>query len=282
MRTKMNIKNRDFKGVWIPKEIWLDNNLTWLEKLLLTEIESLHGANGCFASNAYLAQFFNLSKTRISQVLTVLKNKEYITIEYERNGYGAEITKRVLKRGVKNPKGVFNILKGGVKNPKGGCLRNCKGINTKNNNKEEEEYLSGSPDGDNKGESAIHMEKKKQDDFIPYPYAKRLSSIVQRNKQIKHTSSQIKSWAESIRKLHSVNKVSEERIRNALRWYAKHNKDSFVPVIESGHTFREKFSRLEDAMKREANPISKPGFTLGSEQGKKDRKQTKYKSKGTL
>jgi len=27
---------RDFKGVWIPKEVWLDENLTWMEKLKRT------------------------------------------------------------------------------------------------------------------------------------------------------------------------------------------------------------------------------------------------------
>ena len=32
---------RDFKGIWIPKEIWLDSNLTWSEKMLLVEIDSL-------------------------------------------------------------------------------------------------------------------------------------------------------------------------------------------------------------------------------------------------
>ena len=27
---------RDFKGVWIPKDIWLAKNLSWTEKLVLT------------------------------------------------------------------------------------------------------------------------------------------------------------------------------------------------------------------------------------------------------
>jgi hypothetical protein len=43
--------NRDFKGVWIPKDVWLDHNLTWMEKLLLVEIDSLDAEKGCFASN---------------------------------------------------------------------------------------------------------------------------------------------------------------------------------------------------------------------------------------
>jgi len=32
---------RDFKGVWIPKQIYLNNSLSWPEKILLIEIDSL-------------------------------------------------------------------------------------------------------------------------------------------------------------------------------------------------------------------------------------------------
>ena len=35
------MNNRDFKGVWIPKEIWLNPDLTLVEKCLLVEIDSL-------------------------------------------------------------------------------------------------------------------------------------------------------------------------------------------------------------------------------------------------
>lgn len=71
--------NRDFKGVWIPKDIWLDENLTWMEKLLLVEIDSLDAEKGCFASNDYFAKFFQLSKSRISDLIGQLVSKGYIT-----------------------------------------------------------------------------------------------------------------------------------------------------------------------------------------------------------
>ena len=48
-------ENRDFKGVWIPKEIWLNTDLSIIEKVLLVEIDSLDNSDrGCFASNEYL------------------------------------------------------------------------------------------------------------------------------------------------------------------------------------------------------------------------------------
>ena len=32
---------RDFKGIWIPKEIWLSEQLSLVEKVLFVEIHSL-------------------------------------------------------------------------------------------------------------------------------------------------------------------------------------------------------------------------------------------------
>jgi len=70
--------NRNFKGVWIDKSIWENQGLTWMEKLFLVEIHSLDNENGCFASNNYFANLFNLSKGRCSQIINSLKEKNYI------------------------------------------------------------------------------------------------------------------------------------------------------------------------------------------------------------
>ena len=68
--------NRDFRGIWIPRHIWLDKNMNLTEKCLLAEIESLGGlSDGCFGSNQYFADFFGLSKDRISKLISGLKNK---------------------------------------------------------------------------------------------------------------------------------------------------------------------------------------------------------------
>ena len=74
---------RDFKGVWIPKDIWEDDGLGWSEKLIYVEIDSLAGKKPCYASNAYLASFFKLSKDRVSKIITSLNNKGYIKVELE-------------------------------------------------------------------------------------------------------------------------------------------------------------------------------------------------------
>lgn len=71
--------NRDFKGVWIPKEIWLDDRLTALDKVIFVEIDSLDdGETGCYASNQYLAEFCQCSVTKVSSAIAKLTELGYI------------------------------------------------------------------------------------------------------------------------------------------------------------------------------------------------------------
>ena len=76
-------ENRDFKGVWIPKEIWLNSDLSIIEKVLLVEIDSLDNSDrGCFASNEYLAKFVQLSESRVAHIISDLKKREYIVVVF--------------------------------------------------------------------------------------------------------------------------------------------------------------------------------------------------------
>lgn len=62
----MKEKERDFKGIWITKEIWLTDELDIIEKCLLAEISSLCVDELCYASNEYFANFFQCSERKIS------------------------------------------------------------------------------------------------------------------------------------------------------------------------------------------------------------------------
>lgn len=72
--------NRDFKGVWIPKTIYLNKELSWTEKILLIEIDSLDNDSekGCFASNLYLSEFLGISEGTCANIISGLKSKNYI------------------------------------------------------------------------------------------------------------------------------------------------------------------------------------------------------------
>jgi len=88
---------RGFKGIWIPKEIWLSKKLTMQEKIMLVEIDSLDNSEGCYATNQYFADFFGISKTRISIVLSNLIEKGYIASEIIYKEGTKQILNRVLK-----------------------------------------------------------------------------------------------------------------------------------------------------------------------------------------
>ncbi len=75
----MEQKERDFKGVWIPKELYLDTNLSWAEKILLIEIHSLDRGEGCYASNQYLAEFVQCTEKSLANMLTKLRKLQYLT-----------------------------------------------------------------------------------------------------------------------------------------------------------------------------------------------------------
>lgn len=70
--------NRDFKGVWIPKEIWLNEELTLLEKIIFVEIDSLDNENHCIAGNEYFATFCNCSESKVSKAIKKLKELNMI------------------------------------------------------------------------------------------------------------------------------------------------------------------------------------------------------------
>ena len=87
---------RQFKGVWIPKEIWINDNLNLQEKCFLTEINSLDNEErGCFALNEHFAEFFNLSKNRCSEVIKSLQDKGYIDVNYKYDG------KKIIERTIR-------------------------------------------------------------------------------------------------------------------------------------------------------------------------------------
>ena len=71
---------RDFKGIWIPKEIWLSDQLSLMEKILFVEIHSLDNERGCYASNRHFSEFFGVSERQIQTYIAALKKKGFITV----------------------------------------------------------------------------------------------------------------------------------------------------------------------------------------------------------
>lgn len=69
---------RQWTGTWIPREIWITQSLTWMEKCLWAEISNLDGGQGCFASNDYLAEKMGSSTASIANMISKLRRLGFI------------------------------------------------------------------------------------------------------------------------------------------------------------------------------------------------------------
>lgn len=116
---------RDFKGIWISKEIWLDARLNSLEKCILAEIDSLDSEErGCYASNDYLAEFCQCSATKVSKAISKLIELEYLFVE------SFDGRQRVLKsKFTKNAKQPCKICKAEMQNMQESNIDNNKSNN---------------------------------------------------------------------------------------------------------------------------------------------------------
>lgn len=71
--TRPGMQPVGFTGVWTPREIWLDPEMSRSEKALLTKIESLNKSpRGCFASNNYFATFLQVGPRQIKRYIARL------------------------------------------------------------------------------------------------------------------------------------------------------------------------------------------------------------------
>ena len=72
-------KSRTFKGVWIPKDLYLEKGLSWTQKLILLEVDSCSN-NGlpCFVSNEHLSQFTQASLSSVEKGISKLVQAGYL------------------------------------------------------------------------------------------------------------------------------------------------------------------------------------------------------------
>ena len=64
------------KGVWMDGGVWECKKISLIEKHFLQKIKDLDNEKGCTALNAWFADFFGVSKSRCSQIITKLKKEK--------------------------------------------------------------------------------------------------------------------------------------------------------------------------------------------------------------
>jgi hypothetical protein len=112
----------------IPAIVRYDNELKPNEKLLYGEISALTNRNGeCWASNDYFAKLYDKSKDTVSDWISMLNKKGYISVELIRN----ETTKAIEKRIIRINHLLANIDLVPVKSPIGYRQKSLEGIGKK-------------------------------------------------------------------------------------------------------------------------------------------------------
>ena len=119
--------NRDFKGVWIPKEIWLNEELTLLEKIIFVEIDSLDNENHCTAGNDYFATFCNCSESKVTKAIKKLKDLDMIEeLSFDGRHRKIRVVKSTMQSSKKYEAESQNLLSNNIDNKQNNKLNNSK------------------------------------------------------------------------------------------------------------------------------------------------------------
>lgn len=227
---------RKFEGIWIPEKIWLTKELTLQEKVFIVEINSLDNEDGCFASNSYFSNFFGISTTRVSIVISSLKEKGYL----EEIGFDGR--KRKLKSCLEEK------LKAAFNKPKNEPLINVKGSfkqtlkhnnkdNSTSNNKEykkrllSEIFISEYPDLNNE-----HLEITKSFHELFK------NNLIKNNASTNKIDRAKGTWIDSIRLLMTEDGETKENL--IIVWKFLKTNEFWKKNILSTDKLREKFDKL--------------------------------------
>lgn len=100
------MNKQKLKGLWIPAEILLNEELTDKEKLILAMILYLsEETSSCFASNKYIANIVNIvnvTTDRVSKIISSLRDKNYIKVKLKYKTDSKEIEERQILPIVEN------------------------------------------------------------------------------------------------------------------------------------------------------------------------------------
>jgi len=157
---------RQFKGIWIPAEIWLDENMTVMEKVLYAEIDSFCG-NGkeCFCSNAHFAKMLQVSERQVRRLILSLEEKGIITRTVTYKEGSKEVEKRYLK--AVSSVGVDFVHRGGDKNVHRGGDKNVRAPGDENVQDTNPDNTNSSSKGDEEDEDWQEVLDSYQDNIHP-------------------------------------------------------------------------------------------------------------------
>ena len=230
------MEKRDFKGVWIPKEVWLDERLNALEKIILVEIDSLDcEESGCYASNEYLAEFCQCSVTKVSLAI-----KKLITLGYIYTASFDGRTRLLKSRLSKNERQPYTNSKADLQKVK----HNNININNKENNKVNKVYIPFGEYG------RVKLTQEQYDNLVSEHNKEYI------DKMINALDEYIQS-NDNKQKYKDFNLVLKKCIRE--NWFKIEEDDDphgdFQMLGETDEEYRERMRKKEEKRKRKVNGV---------------------------
>lgn len=78
----MTSEDRDFRGIWVPRKVYLSREVNWYAKILFMEIHGLtEKGRECYMSNRHMATILNISHRQVSRYISELKALGWIEEE---------------------------------------------------------------------------------------------------------------------------------------------------------------------------------------------------------
>jgi biotin operon repressor len=261
---------KQFRGCWCPAEILTlieSGDISCQESILLLLIDSLVNATGedCYASNAYFAKKLDISKTRITRMISKLK-KMGLIVQTQFTG-----RKRYLKT-------TWSRLDIDSKDSQLSTTRSqtTRSQTTRQTSRKrlgslvENDYSNTRLDKDYTIQQTIAEgacrpscdKTASPDDLRNHPrwrrYAEQFAQAISKTRQLNKTS-KISQWANSFYKIHKLDGVPIKRLRSVLKWYCRQwelgdlirENSDYIPVASSGRAFRKKFDAIEIAMNKQ-------------------------------
>jgi hypothetical protein len=249
----------------IPANVRYDKNLKANEKLLYGEITALCGKDGyCWATNEYFAGLYGVKKNQVSIWINNLIQQGYLNAKIIFKKNTKQIEKRILSinHNIKNFNDPIMEKSDTYYKKKGYPIMEKSDTpimeKSEENNTSIEYYKNNNISVDNFSNEKIDDKKTDiiDNDFLEF--AKGIKSIVENKKRIKVNHNQLISWAKEVKKLFKKiafrgEEQAKEDIKKAIQFLIDHTNEQYVPVVESGKSFFEKFSKIEDAMNRQKN-----------------------------
>jgi hypothetical protein len=262
------INERDFKGVWIPRELYLNPDLSWTEKILLIEIDSLDKGDGCWASNEHFAGFLGISEQSLKNMFTKLRKKEYIIdCHFDGRKRYVSVQTGVIKRGPQTSQNYdprrHKKYQSQSKNSSHSCSieqqngDSCAPNNTMNNTFLGENKFSRGKEL--KEEESQPCEEEEEEEFSPVAVDEDGYEIEDTKKK---DTRRVKD-KEAIFKLFSKTKqpwwyhkqqreaalrlfdmIGYEEVAKAMKFYHKYKDDPYCPQISTPYQFEQKLENL--------------------------------------